>query len=115
MSDIRLEKTVAEVPTYIIDSIHVDGQHARGMFKVPLATVERPVAIAVNRGKKATNLAGGIEVEVLSNCMTRGIILEADTPETAYALVDRMFEETDEIRQMVRKSTGSAALNRSKA
>ncbi|MBW2971787.1 hydroxymethylglutaryl-CoA reductase [Candidatus Woesearchaeota archaeon] len=104
-SKIRLERSVAEVPTYMIDSIQVNGKHAQGMFKVPLATVETPVAIAVNRGKKATNMSGGIDVDVLSNCMTRGIILEADRPETAYRLVDIMFEESDEIRRLVREST----------
>ena len=106
MSEIRLEKSESPVPTYIIDSILVNGEHAKGMFRVPLATVEDPVALAVNRGKKATNMAGGIEVKVLSNCMTRGIILETDSPFTADNVIKYIEQEGNGgLRQAVESGT----------
>jgi hydroxymethylglutaryl-CoA reductase (NADPH) len=55
----------------------VKGEHARGDYYVPLATTEGALVASVNRGCGAVTRAGGADVRILRNGMTRAPVFSA--------------------------------------
>ncbi|MBW2968388.1 hypothetical protein KY362_07960 [Candidatus Woesearchaeota archaeon] len=98
--------SITVVPTEILHEMRINGQYAQGEFDVPLATHEYPMWPGMRRtALKATNLAGGIETKVLSSCMTRAPLLEADSPSTARELVQYVQDHPDEIKEVTESMT----------
>jgi hydroxymethylglutaryl-CoA reductase (NADPH) len=62
---------VAQVPIGIAGPIHVDGEHARGEFYVPLATTEGTLVASYNRGMRLLNACGGVKATVVEQFMQR--------------------------------------------
>lgn len=71
--------TVTPVPTKNIGPVLIHGQHIDGEVHVPLATYETTLWPSTNRGAKLSRLAGGIHTVVLSECMTRSVVVQAKT------------------------------------
>jgi hydroxymethylglutaryl-CoA reductase (NADPH) len=69
----------ATIPMQNVGPILIRGNLLAGEFHVPLATYETPLWPSVKRGCAATNHAGGIDITLVHDCMTRSIILEAPT------------------------------------
>jgi len=53
------------------------------IIKVPLATFETPLWPSVNRGAALSCLTEGIQITLISDCMTRSVLIEA--PDATYA------------------------------
>ena len=60
-----------QVPVGVAGPLAVKGEFAKGPFYVPLATTEGALVASVNRGCGAITRAGGADVRVLRNGMTR--------------------------------------------
>jgi hydroxymethylglutaryl-CoA reductase (NADPH) len=60
-----------QVPVGVAGPLRVRGGHADGSFWVPLATTEGALVASVNRGCGAITRAGGADVRILRNGMTR--------------------------------------------
>jgi hydroxymethylglutaryl-CoA reductase (NADPH) len=60
-----------QVPVGVAGPLRVKGEHARGDYYVPLATTEGALVASVNRGCGAVTRAGGADVRILRNGMTR--------------------------------------------
>ena len=50
----------AQVPLGLAGPVHVNGEHARGDFLIPLATTEGSLVASYSRGMKVVTLAGGV-------------------------------------------------------
>ncbi|HII72347.1 TPA: hypothetical protein HA265_06350, partial [Candidatus Woesearchaeota archaeon] len=87
-----IKRSYTSKPSYLVGPIRVDGGYAQGEFNVPLATREVPVVFAVNRGKKATNLAGGVRVRIVKDEMTRAPMFRCESLELA-GLLDEYIKE----------------------
>ena len=61
-----------QVPVGIAGPLMVNGEHAHGSYYLPLATTEGALVASVNRGCSAITQAGGAEVRILKEGMTRG-------------------------------------------
>ena len=91
-----------EMNCYTLGSFLVHGDYAKGGFDVPLITREEPVILAVNRGRSATYLAGGVDVEILKDEMTRAPLITTFSHDTALRLaeyIDRHFEELKKVAE----------------
>ncbi len=62
---------VAQVPIGLAGPLLVDGEHAKGEFWVPLATVEGTLVASYNRGMKVLKAAGGVRTTIVDDAMQR--------------------------------------------
>ena len=60
-----------QLPVGVAGPLRVRGEHARGDHYLPLATTEGALVASVNRGCGAITRAGGADVRILRNGMTR--------------------------------------------
>jgi hydroxymethylglutaryl-CoA reductase (NADPH) len=82
------EQTI--IPTKIVGPIKIVGEEMDTEIRVPLATYETPLFPSVNRGAKISRLCGGINAIVVSECMTRSILLEAPNAITATKIAEQL-------------------------
>lgn len=73
---LSMEPKSAHVPMQDVGPISLTGDLNEAV-KMPLATFETPLWASTNRGAKVTNLSGGINVTLLSDSMSRSIVIEA--------------------------------------
>jgi hydroxymethylglutaryl-CoA reductase (NADPH) len=66
-----------QVPVGVAGPLKVRGEYADGSFYVPLATTEGALVASVNRGCGAITRAGGADVRILGNGMTRAPVFSA--------------------------------------
>lgn len=62
---------VAQVPIGLAGPLLIDGEHARGEFYVPMATVEGTMLASYNRGMKVIRESGGVMTTVAGEAMQR--------------------------------------------
>ena len=101
---------VAQVPIGLAGPLHVDGEHARGDFYVPLATTEGTLVASYNRGMRLLGECGGVRTTVVDDHMQRApaFIFE-------HALEAREFgrwvdEHLEDIRTAAEATTRSGRL-----
>jgi|SRR5579871_5059012 len=58
---------VAQVPLGVAGPLLVDGQHARGLFYVPMATTEGALVRSYERGMVALTKAGGVQTALVAD------------------------------------------------
>jgi hydroxymethylglutaryl-CoA reductase (NADPH) len=62
---------VTQVPIGLAGPLLVDGEHAKGEFYVPMATVEGTMLASYNRGMKVIRESGGVTTTVAGEAMQR--------------------------------------------
>lgn len=65
-----------QIPVGIAGPLKVNGEHAQGEFYVPLATSEGALVASVNRGCSTVTDAGGVNVRIADDKMTRGPVIK---------------------------------------
>lgn len=68
---------VVQVPVGIAGPLIVNGSYAKGSYYLPLATTEGALVASVNRGCSAITKAGGADVRILRDGMTRAPVFAA--------------------------------------
>lgn len=66
-----------QIPTGVAGPLAVRGEYAAGDFYVPLATTEGALVASINRGCGAVSKAGGAEVRIFRDGMTRAPVFAA--------------------------------------
>jgi hydroxymethylglutaryl-CoA reductase (NADPH) len=79
---------VAQVPIGVAEPLLVDGEQARGVFYVPLATTEGALVASYNRGMKLAYAAGGVRTTVVADVMQRAPAFGFDSAREARAFGD---------------------------
>lgn len=73
---------VAQVPIGIAGPLKVDGEHASGLFYVPLATTEGTLIASYSRGMRVLTESGGVKTTVVEHSMQRApVFVMADARE----------------------------------
>ncbi|MEL6627007.1 MAG: hydroxymethylglutaryl-CoA reductase [Bacteroidota bacterium] len=62
---------VAQIPLGFAGPIHINGEHAKGEFLIPMATTEGTLVASYNRGIKLMNACGGVKTTVVDDAMQR--------------------------------------------
>ena len=101
---------VAQVPIGIAGPLLVDGEHARGEFYVPMATVEGTLVASYNRGMKMLREAGGVKTTILDDAMQRAPAFVFDDARRARAFGEWLTEHFTEIKQAAEATTRSGRL-----
>ncbi len=67
-----------QIPLGYAGPMTVNGEYAKGDFLIPLATTEGALVASISRGMSVISSAGGADVAVISDAMTRAPVLRVD-------------------------------------
>ncbi len=101
---------VAQVPIGFAGPLHVNGEHARGEFFIPLATTEGTLVASYNRGMKVLNLSGGVTCTVADDCMQRAPVFVFDSAREARDFRDWVNAHIAEITREAEATSSVARL-----
>lgn len=99
-----------QVPVGIAGPLLVNGEYAHGSYYLPLATTEGALVASVNRGCSAITRAGGAEVRILHDGMTRAPVFAARSIAHAKQVVDWVAAHTGELRAAAESTTSHGKL-----
>ncbi len=99
-----------QVPVGVAGPVLVNGGYATGMFWLPLATTEGALVASVNRGCSAITRAGGAEVRILHDGMTRAPVFAADSVGHAAQVGDWVKVHLDELKTAAESTTSHGKL-----
>jgi hydroxymethylglutaryl-CoA reductase (NADPH) len=98
------------IPTKIVGPLKIVDSKFTAEVKVPLATFEAPLWLSVNRGARVTKKAGGIKTVIVSDCMTRSILLQAKDAISAVKFVADLDNKRSELEKITVQSSKFAQL-----
>lgn len=101
---------VAQIPLGFAGPLHVNGEHARGEFLIPLATTEGTLVASYNRGMKVLNLSGGVTCTVQSDHMQRAPVFIFDSAREALAFRKWVEEHLEDLRREAQATTAKGRL-----
>jgi hydroxymethylglutaryl-CoA reductase (NADPH) len=99
-----------QVPVGIAGPLQVNGEFAAGSYYLPLATTEGALVASVNRGCSAITRAGGAEVRILHDGMTRAPVFAARSIVHAKQMVDWVTGHIAELRTAAESTTSHGKL-----
>lgn len=99
-----------QVPLGVAGPILVKGEYATGNFYLPLATTEGALVASVNRGCSAITKAGGAEVRILHDGMTRSPVFAATSVVHAKQVTDWVTAHYDELKSAAESTTSHGKL-----
>ena len=94
-----------QVPVGVAGPVSIHGEYAVGSFYLPLATTEGALVASVNRGCGLITAAGGAEVRILSDGMTRAPVFATDSVIHAKDVVDFVHSHEEDIRLIAEETT----------
>jgi hydroxymethylglutaryl-CoA reductase (NADPH) len=100
-----------QVPVGVAGPVQINGSHAQGRFWLPLATTEGALIASVNRGCSAITKAGGADVRILHDGMTRAPVFATDSIIHANAVCEWVTRHHDEIKSLAESTTSHGKLN----
>jgi hydroxymethylglutaryl-CoA reductase (NADPH) len=102
--------SIASIPMRNVGPIKIIGQELNTEVSVPMATFETPLWPSTGRGARVSRLAGGINVVVIDEGMTRSVIVDAGQVDAAYALVVALKQREADIAAVIAKISRFAKL-----
>lgn len=93
------------IPTKIVGPIKIVDSKFTDEIKVPLATFEAPLWLSVGRGARVTKKADGIKTTIVSDCMTRSILLQATDAASALKIVNGLNGVRSELEKITMQSS----------
>jgi hydroxymethylglutaryl-CoA reductase (NADPH) len=99
-----------QVPVGVAGPIRINGSHAKGNYWLPLATTEGALVASVNRGCSAISKAGGVDVRILHDGMTRAPVFATDSITHASAVCEWVGEHRDELTTAAESTTSHGKL-----
>ncbi len=100
-----------QVPVGVAGPIRINGGHAQGDYWLPLATTEGALVASVNRGCSAITKAGGADVRILHDGMTRAPVFATDSVIHAVQVCDWVTAHHDELKAAAESTTSHGKLN----
>ena len=94
-----------QVPLGVAGPLRVKGEYADGSYYLPLATTEGALVASVNRGCSLITRAGGADVRIMRDGMTRAPVFAARDVVHAREVVAWVEEHAAEIRETAQSTT----------
>ncbi len=99
-----------QVPVGVAGPLLVQGEYAQGSYYLPLATTEGALVASVNRGCSAITRAGGAQVRILHDGMTRAPVFATESIIHAKQVADWVEEHYDDLRTAAESTTSHGKL-----
>jgi hydroxymethylglutaryl-CoA reductase (NADPH) len=94
-----------QMPVGIAGPVSISGEYAKGAYYLPLATTEGALVASVNRGCSLITAAGGADVRILSDGMTRAPVFATGSISHAKEVFDFVRDHEEEIRAAAESTT----------
>lgn len=101
---------VVQIPLGIAGPLLVNGQYARGLYYIPLATTEGALVASVNRGCKIVTESGGARTAVLRDYMSRAPVFKLPDIGSVMEFLKWIDEHYDEIKREAESTSRHAKL-----
>ncbi|WP_371812003.1 hydroxymethylglutaryl-CoA reductase [Ruegeria sp. R13_0] len=101
---------VTPLPTQWVGPILFRGDLVSGEVSVPLATFETPLWPSTARGAGVSRHAGGIQVTLVDERMTRSIAVRAKDAASAHQAWQRIEAQTDKVAEIISSTSRFARL-----
>jgi len=102
---------VAQVPIGLAGPLHINGEHARGEFYVPMATTEGTLVASYNRGMRLLSESGGVRTTVVEEHMQRAPVFVLDDALEAREFGKWVEERFADIKAAAESTTRSGQLS----
>jgi len=99
-----------QVPVGVAGPVRINGGYAQGSYWLPLATTEGALVASVNRGCSAITKAGGADVRILHDGMTRAPVFATDSVIHAVQVCDWVTAHRDELKTAAESTTSHGKL-----
>jgi hydroxymethylglutaryl-CoA reductase (NADPH) len=99
-----------QVPVGVAGPIRVNGGYAQGSYWLPLATTEGALVASVNRGCSAITKAGGADVRVLHDGMTRAPVFATESVAHASQVCDWVKAHRADLKTLAESTTSHGKL-----
>ncbi|HDR72875.1 MAG TPA: hydroxymethylglutaryl-CoA reductase (NADPH) [Methanoculleus sp.] len=99
-----------QVPVGVAGPLAVRGEYADGAYWLPLATTEGALIASVNRGCRAVTAAGGAEVRIFRDGMTRAPVFATRSAAHAHETVRWVEAHIDRLRHAAESTTSHGKL-----
>lgn len=101
---------VVQVPLGFAGPVQVNGDHAHGPFLIPLATTEGALVASISRGMSVITAAGGADVKVFNDAMTRAPVFRVKGVSHAADVIEWVNSHPGEIEMAVASTTSHGEL-----
>ncbi len=101
---------VIQIPLGFAGPVQVNGDYAQGPFLIPLATTEGALVASISRGMSVITAAGGANVKVFSDAMTRAPVFRVRGVEHAAEVMDWVNAHPGDIEMAVASTTSHGQL-----
>ncbi len=102
---------VAQVPIGLAGPLLVNGEHAKGEFYVPMATVEGTMLASYNRGMRVIRESGGVMTTVSGEAMQRAPVFVFPSAREARDFDLWLDENFERIKAVAESTTSVGKLN----
>ncbi|MEM7655298.1 MAG: hydroxymethylglutaryl-CoA reductase [Bacteroidota bacterium] len=102
---------VAQIPVGFAGPIHINGEHAKGDFLVPMATTEGTLVASYNRGIKLLNACGGAKCTVVDDAMQRAPVFVMKDARAAREFVKWVQDNFETIAERAESTTSIGKLS----
>jgi hydroxymethylglutaryl-CoA reductase (NADPH) len=102
---------VAQVPIGLAGPLLVNGEHARGEFFVPMATVEGTMLASYNRGMRVIRESGGVITTVSGEAMQRAPVFVFPSAREARDFGLWLDDNFERIKEVAESTTSVGKLN----
>ena len=99
-----------QVPVGVAGPVQINGGYAQGRYWLPLATTEGALIASVNRGCSAITKAGGADVRILHDGMTRAPVFATDSVAHAVQVCDWVTVHREELTALAESTTSHGKL-----
>lgn len=96
---------VVQVPLGIAGPVKVNGEHAQGLFYVPMATTEGTLVETYQRGMLAVTMAGGANVRVIKDSLSYSPIFMLNSIIDVSKFIQWIDEHFNEIKSVAESTT----------
>jgi len=101
---------VAQIPLGIAGPMHIEGEHARGDFLVPLATTEGTLVASYNRGMHTLNASGGARCTIMEDAMQRAPVFVFADARRGREFIEFVHANFPQVAQMAETTSNVARL-----
>ncbi len=102
---------VAQVPIGLAGPLVIRGEHAQGVFYVPLATTEGTLVASYSRGMRLLTTLGGASTVVIHRYMQRAPVFHCRTAQEARDFGVWLKQQTDQLRAAAEATTSVGRLS----
>jgi len=101
---------VAQLPVGVAGPLLVNGEHAKGEFYVPMATIEGTLIASYNRGMRVIRESGGVTTTVVSEAMQRAPVFFFKDARQGRAFAHWLRDNFDLIKAQAESTTSVGKL-----